>query len=177
MAKALILIENEFEDMEAMYPYYRLLEANVGVDVAAPELGVYKGKYGYPITANVEAGNITLSEYCALIIPGGQAPDKMRVNDKLVDLVKEADKQGLIVGAICHGPQMLIEADVIRGRNVTCYRSVLTDILNAGGIYHDLEVITDDNIVTSRMPADLPAFMKEILNMLIKKGCVNNGNC
>jgi protease I len=168
LAKVLLFIENNFEDMEAMYPYYRLLEAGFTVDVAGPQQGiVYKGKYGYPLAATIAAEAVTLSDYVALIIPGGQAPDKMRMNEAMVDLVRQADKQGLVIGAICHGPQLLIEADIVRGRNVTCYRSVLTDILNAGGIYHDLEVIMDDNLVTSRTPIDLPAFMQQILKQLV----------
>lgn len=171
LAKALLFIENNFEDMEAMYPYYRLLEAGIGVDVAGPQKGViYKGKYGYPLTSNLSAEEVTLPDYAVLIIPGGQAPDKMRLNEAMVDLVKQADKLGMIIGAICHGPQLLIEADIVRGRNVTCYRSILTDVLNAGGIYHDLEVIMDDNLVTSRTPADLPVFMQEILSRLNQKG-------
>ena len=164
--KVLLFIENQFEDMEAMYPYYRLQEAGFAVDVAGPQAGQYKGKYGYPLTAAIAASAVDLADYAALIIPGGQAPDKMRLQEAMVDLVRQADRQGLIIGAICHGPQMLIEADIIRGRNLTCYRSILTDVLNAGGIYHDLEVIIDDNLITSRTPADLPAFMQETLKRL-----------
>jgi protease I len=179
LAKALLFIENDFEDMEAMYPYYRLQEAKVSVDVAGPERTVYKGRYGYPLSANIAVNDVELSEYNALIIPGGQAPDKMRLNDAMVELVREADRRGLAIGAICHGPQLLIEADIVRGRNVTCYRSILTDILNAGGIYHDLEVIIDDNLVTSRAPADLPAFMQEMLKLLDsnKEGECKYGSC
>ena len=166
LAKALLFVEIGFEDMEAMYPYYRLIEVGFTVDVAGPQKGVaYKGKYGYPITANLAANEVELADYAMLIIPGGQAPDRMRINEDMVDLVRQADERGLTIGAICHGPQLLIEADIVRGRNVTCYRSVLTDILNAGGIYHDLEVIMDDNLVTSRTPADLPAFMREIIRL------------
>lgn len=166
MAKALLFIENNFEDMEAMYPYYRMLEAGFTVDVAGPKKGaVYTGKYGYPLAASIAPEEVNLDEYAVLIIPGGQAPDKMRLNEAMVDLVRQADKRGLLIGAICHGPQVLIEADILRGRNATCYRSVLTDILNAGAIYHDLEVIMDDNLVTSRTPADLPAFMREIIRL------------
>ncbi|MDU4961046.1 MAG: type 1 glutamine amidotransferase domain-containing protein [Sporomusaceae bacterium] len=167
MKKVLLFIENQFEDMEAMYPYYRLQEAGFGVDVAGPQAStVYKGKYGYPLTAGLAAASVKLDDYAAVILPGGQAPDKMRLQEAMVDLVREADRQGLVIGAICHGPQLLIEADIIRGRNLTCYRSILTDVLNAGGIYHDLEVIIDDNLITSRTPADLPAFMQEILKKL-----------
>jgi protease I len=169
MTKVLLFIENGFEDMEALYPYYRMQEAGFEVDVAGPERGfTYKGKYGYPLVADIAPDDVKLGEYEALIIPGGQAPDRMRLHDKMVDLVKEADQKGMVIGAICHGPQMLIEADIVRGRNVTCYQSILTDILNAGGIYHNAEVIMDINLITSRTPQDLPAFCREIVNLLQK---------
>ncbi len=169
MAKVLLLIESNFEDMEAMYPYYRLLEAGFSVDVAGTQRGVeYKGKYGYPLTADLAAEDVQLENYAGIIVPGGQAPDKMRLNDRMVDLIRQADQQGLVIGAICHGPQLLIEANIVRDRNVTCYRSILTDILNAGGIYHDLPVIIDDHLITARKPADLPVFMQEVLKQLEK---------
>lgn len=169
MTKVLLFIENGFEDLEAMYPYYRLQEAGYIVDVVGPGKGtVYQGKYGYPLTAGIAPEDVRIADYAAVIIPGGQAPDRMRLNDQMVDLVKEADQRNLVIGAICHGPQMLIEADIVRGRNVTCYRSILTDILNAGAIYHDMEVIMDDKLITSRMPKDLPAFCREILNVMPK---------
>lgn len=169
MTKVLLFVENGFEDMEAMYPYYRLQEAGYTVDVVGPEKGAtYKGKYGYSLTAALSPDQVNMNDYAAIIIPGGQAPDRMRLNDQMVDLIKEADKRDLVIGAICHGPQMLIEADIIRGRNVTCYKSILTDILNAGAIYHDMEVIMDDKLITSRMPKDLPAFCREILNVMPK---------
>ena len=168
MAKVMLLIENGFEEMEALYPYYRMKEAGHTVDVVAPAKGVYKGKYGYPLTATLTPDEVNVADYAGLIIPGGQAPDRMRVHDGLVELVKQADKAGLVVAAICHGPQMLIEADIVRGRNVTCYKSILTDVLNAGAIFHDLEVIIDGKLITSRLPADLPAFCKEILKLLPK---------
>lgn len=178
MAKVLILIENGFEDMEAMYPYYRLKEAGYSVDVAGPQKdAAYIGKYGYPLRSNVAAEEVKLSVYSGLVIPGGQAPDKMRMNESMIELVRQADKENLPIGAICHGPQMLIEADIVRERNVTCYRSILTDILNAGGIYHDLEVIIDGNLVTSRRPDDLPAFMQELLRLLGSKGSASCGGC
>ncbi|MCX7780393.1 MAG: type 1 glutamine amidotransferase [Negativicutes bacterium] len=170
MDRILLFIENGFEDMEAMYPYYRMIEAGFAVDVVGPVKGMmYQGKYGYPLQADLAPDEVQIENYAGVIIPGGQAPDRMRVNDKMVDLVKAADKAGLVIGAICHGPQMLIEADIIRGRNVTCYKSVLTDILNAGAIYHDLEAIIDGKLVTSRTPKDLPAFCREIIKLLPKQ--------
>lgn len=168
--KALLFIENLFDEAETLYPYYRLQEAGYTVDIVGPIKGnTYKGKYGYPLTASVEAVDVNIADYACTIIPGGYAPDKMRVCDSMVELLKEAYKKGLVIGAICHGPQMLIEADIVRGRNVTCHKSVLTDVLNAGAIYHDLEVIIDDRLVTSRTPRDLPAFCHEIMKLLGEK--------
>lgn len=142
MAKMLLMVENGFEDAEALYPYYRMQEAGFVVEVVGPAKGaVYKGKHGYPLTADLAPGEVKVVDYAAVIIPGGQAPDRMRQSDGLVDIVRAADSGGLVVAAICHGPQMLIEADLVRGRNVTCYKSILTDILNAGGVYHDLSTL------------------------------------
>jgi protease I len=164
MAKMLLMVENGFEDAEALYPYYRMQEAGFVVEVVGPAKGaVYKGKHGYPLTAGLAPEEVKVADYAAVIIPGGQAPDRMRVSDGLVDIVKAAHSGGLVVAAICHGPQMLIEADLVRGRNVTCYKSILTDILNAGAIYHDLPVVIDEKLVTSRIPADLPDFCRQIL--------------
>jgi protease I len=142
-------------------------EAGLAVDVVGPVKGaVYKGKYGYPLAADLAPAEVKVAEYAGVIIPGGQAPDRMRINDGMVDIAKAAGRSGLIVAAICHGPQMLIEADLVKGRNVTCYKSVLTDILNAGGIYHDLPVMVDGMLVTSRTPADLPDFCRQIVALL-----------
>ena len=144
-------------------------EAGFAVDVVGPAKGkTYTGKYGYPLTAGLAPADVDIAAYEAVIIPGGQAPDRMRVYDGLVNIVRAARERGLVIGAICHGPQMLIEADIVRGLNVTCYKSILTDILNAGAIYHDLPAVFDANIVTSRAPADLPDFCREILALLKK---------
>lgn len=164
MAKMLLMVAEGFEDAEALYPYYRMREAGFEVDIVGPaKENVYKGKYGYPLTAGLAPEDVKIADYQALIIPGGQAPDRMRTIDALVEIVRTAYDGGLVIGAICHGPQMLIEADLVRGRNVTCYRSVLTDILNAGAIYHDLPAVADEKIVTARIPGDLPDFCREIL--------------
>jgi protease I len=169
MAKALLFVENGFEDAEALYPYYRLQEAGFAVDVVGPAKGkVYTGKYGYPLTAGLAPADVDIAAYAAVIVPGGQAPDRMRVDEGLVEILRAAHARGVVIGAICHGPQLLIEADLVRGRNVTCYKSVLTDILNAGAIYHDLPAVVDANIVTSRAPADLPDFCREVLALLKK---------
>jgi protease I len=164
--KVLLLIEREFEDMEAMYPFYRIQEAGFEVKVVGPSKGVYKGKYGYPIQATRTPGECKLDDVAGVVIPGGHAPDYMRRNSGMVALVKDAMARGLTMGAICHGAQLLIEADVLRGKKATCYISVKTDLINAGAKYEDSEVVVDNNLVTSRFPADLPAFGRTLVEML-----------
>ncbi|MBS7655462.1 type 1 glutamine amidotransferase [Candidatus Bathyarchaeota archaeon] len=167
--KALIFVDEEFEDVELIYPYYRLQEAGFKVYFIGSEANkIYKGKRGISVTSNLSPKNLNINEYDVIIIPGGRAPDKMRMNKELVDLIKEAFKKGKIIAAICHGPQMLIEADVIKGRKVTGYKSISTDLKNAGAKFIDEPVVVDGNIITSRKPDDLPYFCKEILNALTR---------
>ncbi len=167
MAKVLMLIENGFQDAEALYPYFRMQEAGYEVELAGPEGGLtYKGKYGYPLESDLAAADVDMDDYMALIIPGGQAPDRMRTKKAMVQLVRDAFAKDKVVGAICHGPQMLIEADVVRGKKATCYVSVATDLKNAGANYQNEQVVVDGNLVTSRLPADLPAFCRTIIESL-----------
>jgi len=109
-----------------------------------------------------------LDECVAVIVPGGWAPDRMRIRPGLVKLVRDAFDRGLVVAAICHGPQLLVEADVVRGKKLTCYRAVATDVKNAGGEYVDKAVVVDGNLVTSRFPPDLPQWCRETLKLLGK---------
>jgi len=167
--KVLIVVENGFEDVELFYPYYRFKEAGFEVDVVGPKAGeTYEGKHGVPIKSTAAPEDIDLDEYKAVIVPGGWAPDRMRIRPGLVKLVKDAFDRGLVVAAICHGPQLLIEADVVRGRRLTCYRAVATDVKNAGGEYVDEAVVVDGNLVTSRFPPDLPIWCRETLKLLGK---------
>jgi len=166
MSNVIILIENNYEDAEAVYPFYRMQEAGHRVTVVGPKAATYHSKYGYPLEAKAGAGEVRADSFSALIIPGGQAPDRMRINSHMVSLVRDAVSKGLVVGAICHGAQMLIEADVLRGRRATCYISVRTDLVNAGGLYSDEPVVVDGRLVTSRHPGDLPSFCKALLGLL-----------
>ncbi len=167
MKKAIVLIENGFQDAELLYPYYRLQEAGYQVELVGREAGVvYTGSYGYKLTSDRAAHEVNIDDYEALVVPGGRAPDRMRIHESMVQLVHQACDQGKVVAAICHGPQVLIEADVVRGRRATCYVSVRTDLKNAGAHYEDREVVVDGNLVTSRHPGDLPAFMRETLRLL-----------
>jgi len=165
--KVLILIENEFRDEEAIYPYYRFKEAGYEVKVVGPEMGKdYKGKFGLVMKSDLSASQVDLSDVLAVIIPGGNAPDKMRIQKSMVNLVKEAFNSCKIIASICRGGWMLVEADIVKGKKVTGYIAIATDLKNAGGEYIDKEVVVDDNIVTSRIPDDLPAFCKSTLELI-----------
>lgn len=168
MKKAAVLIDNGFQDAEAIYPYYRLQEADFGVDLVGQEANHdYEGEYGYTLTSDRSAKNIELDDYKAIIVPGGHAPDKMRVKEDMVRLIQKADEaENIIIGAICHGPQLLIEADIVNGRDMTSYKAVRTDLINAGANYDDKEVVVDSHLVTSRTPDDLPAFMNAVVDLV-----------
>lgn len=172
MPKVLIMIDNGFEDVELIYPYYRLQEEGYKVDVVASKAKeTYHGKHGVPMESDLSPEEVNVDEYAALIIPGGMAPDRMRINRGLVNIVKEFYDKGKVIAAICHGPQMLIEADILRGKRATCWKAVITDLKNAGAAFIDAPVVVDGNIITSRFPPDLPMFCKEIIKVL--KGKVN----
>jgi protease I len=168
MAKTiLLLIENGFRDEEAIYPYYRFKEAGYDVKTVGPEKGrEYTGKFGVVLKSELSSSQVGLDNVIAVIIPGGFAPDKMRINKDMVDIVKNAYLEGKVVAAICHGGWMLAESDIVRGKKVTGYKAIATDLKNAGGEYIDSEVVVDGNLVTSRTPDDLPAFCISILKLI-----------
>lgn len=168
--KILFFAESDFEDMELMYPYYRFQEAGYTVEVVGPKADVtYTGKHGISINSDLSPPDVNIDDYVGIMIPGGYAPDRMRRNKGLVNLAREAFQKDKVVATICHGPQLLIEADVLKGKKATCFISVSTDLKNAGGIYLDKSVVVDGNLVTSRFPADLPDFCRETLKLLDSK--------
>jgi protease I len=165
--RILIMLDDGVEDAEFLYPYYRFQEAGYHVDVVASKAKeTYTGKHGVPMRSDVAPDQVNVEEYEGLVIPGGRAPDLMRTDKGLVDIVKNAFTKGLVVGAVCHGPQMLVEADVVRGKKATCWKSVITDLKNAGAVFIDEAAVIDDKLVTSRSPADLPVFCKEMIRLL-----------
>jgi len=167
MKKILIFLERGVEDSEFIYPYYRFQEENYKIDIIAPKAKQqYNGKHGVPFTSDVSPKEVNVNDYEALIVPGGQAPDRMLSNSDLVEIVREANRKGKIVAAVCHGPQLLIEADIVRGKKATGWPSVRTDLKNAGATVVDQSVVIDGNIVTSRSPDDLPAFCKATIKLL-----------
>jgi protease I len=165
-----VLVEDLYENLELWYPVLRLREEGAQVFIVGPKAGeTYKSKEGYPVKADKSAEEISADEIDAVIVPGGYAPDRMRRHEAMVKLVREAAQKGKIVAAICHGGWMLAEADVVRGRTVTSFFAIKTDLINAGANWVDKEVVRDGNIITSRVPSDLPAFMRTIIEALAEK--------
>ncbi len=164
--KALILAADGFEDSELLYPYYRLQEEEIAVDVAAPEAGPIAGKHGYSVEANLAFADVKPNEYDLLVLPGGKGPETVRLDKNAVDATRRMLETGKLVAAICHGAQVLISAGVIYGRTATCYKGVRDDLKAAGAEYVDREVVVDDNLITSRVPGDLPAFSRQIFKAL-----------
>jgi protease I len=164
-----ILVEEDFEDSELTEPLRAMKDAGVKVViVGSGSKQNYKGKRGSAtITVDTTADKVKAKDFDAVIIPGGYAPDKMRLHQPMIDLVRKVHDDGKIVAAICHGPQLLISADIVKGRRVTSWPSVAVDLKNAGAAWVDEPVVRDGNIITSRKPADLPKFNKAIIEALI----------
>lgn len=162
-----VLAENIYEDLEAWYPILRFREAGVKVTIIGPEKGVtYSSKHGYALVSDMAIADAKAKDFDGVVIPGGYAPDKMRRNAKMVKFVRDLFDAGKLVTSICHGPWLMCEADILRGRNFTSVGAIKTDCINAGGKYFDQEVVVDGNLVTSRTPPDLPAMMRECLGFL-----------
>ena len=164
--KALIISANNFEDSELLVPYYRLKEAGVEVAVASLSRGAIKGKHGYEVAVDKTLDEINPDDYAILVLPGGKAPALVRKEPKALEIARSFFARSKPVAAICHGPQNLISAGLMQGRRATCYRSVADELKKANALYEDREVVVDANLVTSRQPADLPAFMRETMKQL-----------
>jgi len=151
------------------YPYYRLLEEGAEVKLIGPEVKVYMSKHGYPATAELSAREAKADDFQGIVVPGGYAPDKLRRYPKILDLVREIFENGGIVASICHGPWVLISANIMKGKQTTAVISLKDDLVNAGAIYLDKEVVVDNNLITSRTPQDLPVFLPAIIEGLQNK--------
>ena len=162
-----VLVEDEFEDRELIEPIDALRAAGVGVSVIGPRAGVaFRGKRGATVISDMAAGAARMQDFDALVIPGGHAPDRMRLRHAMVDLARDAMQSGKPVAAICHGPQVLISANALKGRTLTCWPSIAIDVKNAGGLYVDKPVVEDGNLITSRKPDDVPVFSEAIIRAL-----------
>jgi protease I len=162
-----VLAENMYQELELWYPLLRFREAGAEAFVVGTgSADTYTSKVGYPVEVDVKAEDVSSDDIDAVIIPGGYAPDLMRRYPAMVSLVREAFLQGKVVAAICHAGWMLASADVLKGKKATCFFAIKDDLVNAGAIYVDAEVVRDGNLVTSRMPSDLPAFCRTIIEAL-----------
>jgi protease I len=169
-AKILIIATNGFEDSELMEPRRRLLDLGAEVTLASLDTEEIEGDKGKArITPDLAVDDVRAGEFDALLLPGGtKNPDHLRTNETVVALVRDFAESGKPVAAICHGPWLLVEADVVRGRTVTGWPSVRTDLRNAGADVVDREAVTDGNIVTSRKPEDIPAFVDALVALVEK---------
>jgi protease I len=168
MAKIAFVLGDDFEDSEFRQPYDRLQAAGHEVTVIGTEKGAeVKGKKGKE-TFVIDAGpdQVDAGEFVALVVPGGYSPDKLRTDQQVVDLVRDIGNADKPVAFICHAGSLLIEADLVRGRRVTSWPSIKTDLVNAGADWVDAEVVEDGNLISSRHPGDLPAFCEAILRRL-----------
>ena len=163
-----LLIEDEYQILEGWYPKLRLEEAGANVVVVGSGTKKsYDSKEHYPMDVDVDAVNVTAADFDAVVVPGGFAPDNMRLHPEMIALVRETHEAGKLVAAICHGGWILASAGALKnGRKVTGYLPIKDDVENAGGVWVDEPVVIDGNVITSRTPADLPAFGAALVSYL-----------
>ncbi len=169
MPRVLILTGPGFEDIELLYPYYRLAEEGYEVVIAAPSKGRLRGKRGYEVEAHLSLDEVDPGEFDALVLPGGYGPEKARQHPRAGEVVRHFFEAGKPVAAICHGPQLLITARVVKGRRLTSYPGIKDDVEVAGGQWVDEPVVVDGNLVTARIPPDIPFWMREFIRLLREK--------
>lgn len=168
-----ILSTNGFEQSELMEPKRQLSEAGAKISVISPERGEIRGwnktDWGESVNVDGPVSGANIDDYDALVLPGGQInPDLLRVNGEAVGFVRDFFNSGKPLAAICHAPWLLIEAGVIKARNVTSYHSIKTDVINAGGRWHDEPVVVDEGLITSRNPGDLDPFIAKIAEEILE---------
>ena len=162
-ARIAVLAENQYQELELWYPVLRFREDGADVVVVGPRADtVYGSKLGYPVRPDVAAGAVDSADFDVVIIPGGFSPEQIRRNSDMVDLVRKIDEAGGIVAAICHAGWVLASAGIARGKQLTCVSVIKDDVINAGATYLDQPVVRDGNLITSRLPNDLPDFCREI---------------
>ena len=166
--KALILSADNFEDTELLVPLYRLREAGITVDVASEKRDPIRGKHGYEVPVTKLFSEVAADDYGVLFLPGGKAPAAIRNIPAVQEIARSFMNEGKLIAAICHGPQILISAGLLKGRKATCYQTVANEFKEMGVKYEDSEVVVDGKLITSRQPEDLPAFNRELIRMIGK---------
>lgn len=165
-----ILVEQQYQEMEVWYPHYRLIEAGARSVLVGPEAGKsYPSKLGYPAKAEVSIDQVRAEDFDGVVLPGGFAPDFLRRNPAMIAFTQKMADQGKVLAAICHGPWMLCSTNALKGKKATCFFAIKDDVINAGARYEDAEVVRDGNVITSRKPDDLPAFMTTMMDALAEK--------
>jgi protease I len=164
--RTLVISSDLFEDSELARPLQQLQAKGVKVDVAAPQKGLITGKHGLKVNAGLALDAVRPEDYDLLLLPGGNAPASLRKIPEAVAIARHFLQTGKPVAAICHGPQLLIATGLLAGRIATCYRDMRQELKLAGVNYQDREVVVDGNLVTSRKPADIPAFMEAIFSIM-----------
>jgi len=166
--RIVVLVDQLYQELEVWYPYYRFKEAGADVVLAGPEAGAtYPSKYGYPARADLAFADLKAADFDGVVIPGGYAPDHIRRHAAANRFVADMNAQGKLVAAICHAGWVLCSAHgMLRGRHVTSFSAIKDDMVNAGALWEDAEVVVDHNLVTSRKPDDLPAFCRAAIEVL-----------
>jgi len=164
--RVLFLVGPEFEDIELYYPLYRLQEEGYETLVAGPGRDTLPGKRGYSVKPDLAFEEVDPGEYAGLVLPGGRGPERIRNNEYVKRIVRSFFEDERPVAAICHGPQVLISAGVLRGRRATSYPGIKDDVINAGAVWLDQPVVVDRNLVTARIPPDMPLWMREYIRLL-----------
>jgi protease I len=168
--KVLAIVHHDFEDLEFWYPKLRLEEEGMVVEVAGEKATTtYTGKHGVPAMAEIDFGSIDPKNYEGLLVPGGWAPDKLRRFEEVLSVVRTMNDDGKIIGEICHAGWVLVSAGILDGKRVTSTPGIKDDMTNAGATWLDEPVVVDGNLVSSRRPPDLPAYMKAFIEELSKR--------
>ena len=162
----LVLVGPEYEDLEVWYPKLRLEEAGYRTPIAGLGDPSYRGKHGYPCPVDGHVRDFRAHDLVGILAPGGWAPDKIRRDAAVLDLIRAMDASGKLVATICHGPWILISAGILRGRTLTSTVGIRDDVTNAGATWVDEPVVVDRNIISSRVPKDLPVFAKAMVDWL-----------
>lgn len=165
-----ILVGPDYEDLEVWYPKLRLEAAGFSAPLVGSSGATFKGKHGYPAPVDRATESIDPADLAGIVAPGGWAPDKIRRDPAALELVRRVDAAGGMVATICHGPWILISAGIVRGRRMTSTVGIRDDVVNAGATWVDAPVVVEANLISSRVPKDLPAFGEAMIEFLKARG-------